>query len=95
MKASKYSPTLTVIRCEAIINVYVRPRAIIVDGSMAEEPYFIEALQTHLDEPQMTVIQLPENPSNSVGWMAKLDAASLSGVLCLTQLLDIDEATDQ
>lgn len=56
----------------------MRPDAIIVDGSSAEEPYFLGSMQQKISELGISFIPLPKSSGSSVGWMAKLDSISLS-----------------
>lgn len=57
----------------------MRPHAIVVDGSDAEDPSFLVAIRTKADHSKQSLIELPENGAEQFGWLARLDSSSLSG----------------
>ncbi|MBE3044910.1 hypothetical protein IMZ48_20595 [Candidatus Bathyarchaeota archaeon] len=61
----------------------MHPQAIIVDGSDAENPAFLAAMRFQADHSKQSVIELPENGAEQLGWLARLDSSSLSGKVLL------------
>lgn len=61
------------------INSYMHPQAIIVDGSKIEDDFFLRAVRQKAATLSKTVIELPENSEQTLQWITRLDAASLSG----------------
>ncbi|KAI0199249.1 hypothetical protein F4808DRAFT_462031 [Astrocystis sublimbata] len=59
------------------IHNYMHPQAIIVDGSSDEDVYFLQGLKQHERKFGTTLIELPRWGSKSLGWITKLDSASL------------------
>ena len=63
------------------IDNYMHPQAIIVDGSKTEEEFHIRGIRQKAASLHKTVVELPENSEQTLQWVTKLDAASLSGEL--------------
>lgn len=63
------------------IDNYMHPQAIIVDGSKTEEEFHLRGVRQKAASLSKTVIELPENSEQTLQWITKLDAASLSGKL--------------
>lgn len=61
------------------LETYVHPQAVIVDGTETEETTFSEALHAYFEKSEQSIIELPHNGAQRLGWLAKLDSASLSG----------------
>jgi len=61
------------------INYYVHPQAVIVDASSSESGLFIEAMRVQTRSMSVPLLELPENSAQQLGWMTKLDSASLAG----------------
>ncbi len=57
----------------------MHPQAIVMDGSLTEEPFLAGALQAYEKRTGTALIELPEDSSH-LGWLTKLDAASLSSM---------------
>lgn len=72
-------PGLRIDRFVDYLNSYMRPQAIIVDGSDAETPSFLAAMRTKADHTKQSLIELPEDGAEQFGWLARLDSSSLSG----------------
>ena len=62
------------------LETYIHPQAVIVDGTDTEETTFLEALHAYFEKSEQSIIELPHNGAQRLGWLAKLDSASLSGV---------------
>ena len=56
----------------------MHPQAIIIDGTDTEEDYLQAGMQTFAKSSQTSLIQMPRNGIRRLGWIAKLDSASLS-----------------
>jgi hypothetical protein len=56
----------------------MHPQAIIIDGTDTEEDYFLKGMRKQASELKTPVIELPENAGSRLGWIAKLDSASLA-----------------
>ena len=80
---------LQINRSVDYLNSYMHPQAIIVDGSVSEDPSFLAAIRSEADHDKQSVIELPENGADQFGWLAKLDSSSLSGIWrpCLHALI--------
>jgi hypothetical protein len=61
------------------LETYIHPQAVIVDGTETEETTFLEALHVYFEKSEQSIIELPHNGAQRLGWLAKLDSASLSG----------------
>ncbi|KAI9889529.1 MAG: hypothetical protein M1814_005223 [Vezdaea aestivalis] len=55
----------------------MHPQALIIDDSGNEEPFFTKALRRKATEMEKTLIELPENASESMMWFTRLDSGSL------------------
>lgn len=62
------------------LETYIHPQAVIVDATETEETTFLEALHAYFEKSDQSIIELPHNGAQRLGWLAKLDSASLSGV---------------
>ncbi|KAK3948451.1 hypothetical protein QBC32DRAFT_381371 [Pseudoneurospora amorphoporcata] len=60
------------------IQTYMHPQAVLVDASGEEEEYFLVAARAQASEEGFPVIELPEGAQKRLGWMTKLDSASLA-----------------
>lgn len=60
------------------IQLYMHPQAIIIDGTDTEEDYLQAGMKTYAKSSQTSLIQMPRNGIKRLGWIAKLDSASLS-----------------
>ncbi|KAL2131536.1 hypothetical protein VTI74DRAFT_4913 [Chaetomium olivicolor] len=60
------------------INNYMHPQAIVVDTSGVEEEYFLSAIKKQAGVSGIPLIELPENASSRLAWLAKLDSSSLA-----------------
>lgn len=59
---------------------YVRPIAVIVDGSYTEDRSFLDSIKDQMiDAPRTTLIELPAKAQSRLSWMSQLDAAALAG----------------
>lgn len=56
----------------------MHPQAVIIDGSAAEDTFFINAARDQFLATHTPVIELPNNSHNSLGWVAKLDSTALA-----------------
>ena len=63
------------------LETYIHPQAVIMDGTDDEEATFKEALDRYLKTSELSVINLPHQGAQRLPWIAKLDSASLSGML--------------
>ncbi|KAK1831397.1 hypothetical protein QBC39DRAFT_351867 [Podospora conica] len=68
----------TVLRAMYHINYYVHPQAVIVDASSSESGLFTEAMRVQTRSMSVPLIELPENSAQQLGWLTKLDSASLA-----------------
>ncbi|KAM7206810.1 hypothetical protein V8F20_002516 [Naviculisporaceae sp. PSN 640] len=60
------------------INSYMHPQAVLVDGSEAEEGYFLDAMRSQTSEIPFNLIDLPEKGRKRLGWITKLDSSALA-----------------
>ncbi|KAK0629821.1 hypothetical protein B0T17DRAFT_487064 [Bombardia bombarda] len=60
------------------INTYMHPQAVFADGSRTEDYFFLDALRSAAPPLQLSLIELPEGAPSRLGWMTKLDSASLA-----------------
>ncbi len=65
------------------IHLYMHPQVMIVDGSSSEEAFFTEAVWKQSRDLQIPLIEIPHNGAKKLGYLAKLDSASLSGTTLL------------
>ncbi len=56
----------------------MHPQAIVIDASAAEEPYFQAGMRKHAKDKKTPLIELPRNGAKRLGWLTKLDSASLA-----------------
>jgi len=61
------------------INTFVHPQAILVDGSSAEDQFFLRAFRDRTGWLGVTLIELPENAEQNLMWLTELDSSSLNG----------------
>jgi hypothetical protein len=61
--------------------MFMHPQAIIIDGTNTEESFFLRGMRKQASQLKTTVIDLPEDAGRRLGWIAKLDSASLSGMM--------------
>ncbi|SPN98573.1 uncharacterized protein DNG_01619 [Cephalotrichum gorgonifer] len=57
---------------------YLNPHAVIVDGANVEYPFFLAGIRSQAEVSELSVIELPENGPERLGWLARLDSSSLS-----------------
>lgn len=58
----------------------MHPQAVFVDASGNEEEYFLPAARAQASEEGIpSLIELPEGAQKRLGWITKLDSASLAG----------------
>ncbi|PFH58386.1 hypothetical protein XA68_13727 [Ophiocordyceps unilateralis] len=69
---------LAVERAMIIIHRLVPPQVVLVDSTMAEEPYFHHGTRKYIDRFQTTLIELPEKPGTRLSWITKLDSSALA-----------------
>ncbi len=62
------------------INIYMHPQAVFIDGSYAEEAFFIRNMREESGVLEIPLIELPKNAPSQLGWLSKLDSAALSGM---------------
>ncbi|KAK3990045.1 hypothetical protein QBC44DRAFT_74330 [Cladorrhinum sp. PSN332] len=60
------------------INNYMHPQTVFVDVSGEEEDYFLRAIRKQALKSGIPIIELPENAHSRLGWLTKLDSASLA-----------------
>lgn len=63
-------------RLDHIFN-YMHPQAILIDGSIDEETFFIRGAQQHANVKKTTLIELPRKAAKRLAWLAKLDSQAL------------------
>ncbi|KAI2606892.1 uncharacterized protein GGS25DRAFT_522410 [Hypoxylon fragiforme] len=56
---------------------YMHPQAILIDGSIDEETFFIRGAQQHANVKKTTLIELPRKAAKRLAWLAKLDSQAL------------------
>ncbi|KKA30233.1 hypothetical protein TD95_003745 [Thielaviopsis punctulata] len=59
------------------INKYMHPQVVIIDGSDAEEGFFLNGFRHYASEAAIPVIQLPEHAAQNLPFLATLDSAAL------------------
>lgn len=57
----------------------MHPQAVFVDSSGDEDEYFLPAARAQASEEGFPLIELPESAQKRLGWITKLDSASLAG----------------
>jgi len=67
------------MRASVHINTYTIPKAIVIDGSSAEEEFFTTAMRQEAEILKLALIEIPRDGAKRLGWMTKLDGAALSG----------------
>ncbi|OAA68910.1 hypothetical protein ISF_03285 [Cordyceps fumosorosea ARSEF 2679] len=75
------NPRLAFATARAIyyLATYLRPLAVVVDGSSAEDRPFLDGIKEQTsDAPRTTLIELPARAGTRMSWMSKLDAAALA-----------------
>lgn len=65
------------------IGTFVMPLAVLIDGTAAEEYWFLAGVRDQVRSLGMSLIELPERPSARLGWVTSLDSSSLAGKLVL------------
>jgi len=50
-----------------------------IDNSGEEADYFVKGIRKQAPKTSIPVIDLPENAHSRLGWITKLDSASLAG----------------
>ena len=63
------------------MNSYMHPQALLVDGTAAEEHWFLAGIRDQIKSLRTTLIEFPDRPSTRLGWVTKLDSAALAGKL--------------
>lgn len=62
------------------MHVYMHPQALIIDSSRQEESYLVRGTREQCHALGIEVIELPDRPGTRFSWLAKLDAAALTGI---------------
>ncbi len=65
------------------LNTYLNYQAIIIDGTDAEEDYFLLGTRDQFRGTGVTLIELPDRAANRLSWLTKLDATALKGMTAL------------
>jgi hypothetical protein len=80
-----YSAYSTEIRAEASVSIalkhfkkYIHPQAIITDGLVAEDGFFVRALKLKTMEYNIPLIELPVNNAEKLEWLTRLEASALA-----------------
>jgi hypothetical protein len=60
------------------INTFMRPKAVIIDGSGIEDKFFLNGFRDRASTLGKTLIELPENAEQGLRWLTRLDYTSLS-----------------
>ncbi|KFA55531.1 hypothetical protein S40293_02046 [Stachybotrys chartarum IBT 40293] len=60
------------------LNSYLHPQAIVVDGTSAEEKYFLLGIRDQIRATQAALIELPRAPEDRLPWITKLDSMALA-----------------
>ncbi|OAQ99000.1 hypothetical protein LLEC1_02641 [Akanthomyces lecanii] len=61
------------------IATYLRPLAVIVDGSFTEDRPFLDGIKDQMtDSPRIPLIELPYRAESRLSWMSHLDATALA-----------------
>ncbi len=68
------------------INNFMHPQAVLIDGSMTEEGFFIEGTRREAEVLGITLIELPENAPRDLAWVSRLDSGGLAGMAFLALL---------
>lgn len=64
------------------IGTYIKPLAVIVDGSFIEDRPFLDGIKDQMiDSPRIPLIELPTRAESRFSWMSHLDATALAGKL--------------
>ncbi|KAH7328281.1 hypothetical protein B0I35DRAFT_473015 [Stachybotrys elegans] len=59
------------------MNMFLRPQAVIVDGTASEETYFLSGIRDQMRGTKASLIELPDRPGERLPWITKLDSVSL------------------
>ncbi|KAM3516367.1 hypothetical protein MY11210_000126 [Beauveria gryllotalpidicola] len=66
-------------RAMHFLATFVKPLAVIVDGSSTEDRPFLDGIKDQMvDAPRTTLIELPAQAQSRLSWMSKLDATALA-----------------
>ncbi|KAF1737628.1 hypothetical protein CRV24_003250 [Beauveria bassiana] len=61
------------------LATFVKPLAVIVDGSSTEDRSFLDGIKDQMvDAPRTTLIELPARAQSRLSWISKLDATALA-----------------
>jgi len=69
---------LTIQTNSVHINSYMHPQAVIIDGSDAEEDYFVNTIRSPSSDVAFNIIELPKDGPRRLGWITKLDSSALA-----------------
>ncbi|KAM3564308.1 hypothetical protein ARSEF4850_001923 [Beauveria asiatica] len=66
-------------RAMHFLATFVKPLAVIVDGSSTEDGSFLDGIKDQMvDAPRTTLIELPARAQSRLSWISKLDATALA-----------------
>lgn len=57
----------------------MHPQVMFIDNSGEEADYFVKGIRKQAPQTGIPVIELPEDAHSRLGWITKLDSASLAG----------------
>jgi len=61
------------------IDKFMAPQALIVDGQVREDTFFINSVRTKATAIGISLIELPLDAAENMMWITRLDSGSLAG----------------
>lgn len=62
-----------------IVGIFLRPQAVLIDSSGADDTRFIREIQVQASDMDLSVIALPQHTGTELAWITRLDSQALKG----------------